>query len=454
MPPKKPKQGYKLVKGLFGKEIEIPEEWEYPKFNDVVKTNPSTNIVESIIPYIPMDAVDTETPNFNYYEERKFSENTNLSQFQNNDILFARITPSTENGKTCIVENFERNGIVSSELTVLRVTERILPRYLYYYVKSYRIRQLAISQMAGSTGRQRVPDYVFKKDLSVELPTLPEQRKIASILSGVDALIEKTQEAIEKTERLKKGLMQRLLTRGIGHTKFKKVRWMFGREIEIPEEWEIRQYDELFEFLRTGTNPRSDLRREGEIQYIHYGDIHAKWNSVLDCNIEEIPFIDKSKVENLPLLRDGDLIIADASEDHEGSGASVLLKNIQNRKTVSGLHTIALRKMDESVSPGFLRYLNSMQFVKIQIISRVTGISVFGLSKNNLKRIKIPLPTLPEQRQIASILSGVDAPDRACLTIATVLRMRLAIILILFAAVLNHEFHNTEKDIHNRHNSG
>jgi type I restriction enzyme, S subunit len=77
-------------------------------------------------------------------------------------------------------------------------------------------------------------------DLQVEVPPLYEQRKIAAILSSVDEAIEKTEAIIEQTDKVKKGLMQQLLTKGIGHTKFKKT------EIgEIPEEWEVKQLAEV-----------------------------------------------------------------------------------------------------------------------------------------------------------------------------------------------------------------
>lgn len=186
------------------------------------------------------------------------------------------------------------------------------------------------------------------------------------------------------------------------------MKYLFGKNVEIPEEWEIKTFGDIFEFLRTGTNARSDLSGSGDIQYIHYGDIHAKWNSVLDCDFEEIPWIKKDKVEGLSLLKDGDLILADASEDYEGSGSSVLIKNVKNKKIVSGLHTIALRNNDKKISPDFMTYLTSIKFVKTQIISYVTGISVYGLSKNNIRKIRIALPILQEQQKIASILSNVD----------------------------------------------
>ena len=114
-----------MVYDFFGNGFSIPQEWEYPKFNEVVKTNPSTKIKSKTVPYIPMDSVDVEKPSFNYAEERLLSENTSLAKFQDNDVLFARITPSTENGKTSFVENFKKKGInifTSSEVKEAKIT--------------------------------------------------------------------------------------------------------------------------------------------------------------------------------------------------------------------------------------------------------------------------------------------------------------------------------------------
>ena len=189
---------------------------------------------------------------------------------------------------------------------------------------------------------------------------------------------------------------------------YKSIPWLFGKDIEIPEKWDIKKIDDVCDFLISGTNSRSDLNEDGEIHYIHYGDIHTKWNLVLDCDSEKIPRIDKEKVSKLPLLKEGDLIIADASEDVEGSGTSILLKNVKNKKIVAGLHTIVLRNKDEDVSHDFLKYLTSINSVKIQIISYVTGSKVFGLTKNNCKSIRVPFPKLEEQQKIAAILSNIE----------------------------------------------
>ena len=83
------------------------------------------------------------------------------------------------------------------------------------------------------------------QELEIVLPKKDEQRKIVEILESVDSEIEKTDHVIAATEKLKKGLMQQLFTRGIGHTKFKKT------EIgEIPEQWSVKKVSDLFEIGR------------------------------------------------------------------------------------------------------------------------------------------------------------------------------------------------------------
>ena len=159
-----------------------------------------------------MDAVNTDSRKVDYLEKRKVKDFEGLPRFIENDVLFARITPSTENGKTALMEDFQNVGIASSELTILRPGPEVLPRYLFYYVKSYKVRQFAISQMLGTTNRQRVPEIVFEKDLNFVLPSIPEQQKIVSILSNVDSQIESLESKKSQLQKTKRGLMQKLLT--------------------------------------------------------------------------------------------------------------------------------------------------------------------------------------------------------------------------------------------------
>jgi type I restriction enzyme, S subunit len=92
------------------------------------------------------------------------------------------------------------------------------------------------------------------KSIKVLIPSLKEQQKIASILSKVDGLIQKTDQVIKQTQRLKKGLIQRLLTKGIGHTKFEKTE--LG---EIPEDWIILKLEDVCSIRENDDNIKSEL---------------------------------------------------------------------------------------------------------------------------------------------------------------------------------------------------
>ncbi len=387
------------MSNFFRNEIQIPEGWDYPKFNQIVKTNPYTKIEEKRVPYIPMDAVDTEKPHFNYSEERELSDNPSLSKFQNNDILFARITPSTENGKTCIVENFEHKGIVSSELTVLRTTENIIPKYLYYYVKSHRIRQFAISQMLGTTGRQRVPDYVFKKDLNIELPPLQEQQKITLILSNVDSLIGSTSKVIENSKQVKTGLMQKLLTRGIGHTKFKKVPWLFGNEIEIPEEWDVKRLDEIGEIIGGGTPDSTNKDYwDGEILWAVPTDITKLQINQIENTERKITQqgLDNSSAKMLP---EESILITSRATVGE---CAITTKPIS---TNQGFQNIVCNDRHHN----YLIFYLIKQFPN-NLLRLSHGTTFLEISKNQIKKVIIPVSnSLPEQQKIASILSNIDS---------------------------------------------
>ncbi|NQT78289.1 MAG: restriction endonuclease subunit S [Bacteroidetes bacterium] len=188
----------------------------------------------------------------------------------------------------------------------------------------------------------------------------------------------------------------------------------------IPEDWTIIEFGNVFSFLKTFSFSRKQLTDEktnNEIQNIHYGDIHSTFdNKILDFKTEKrIPylkdgFISKELFDDaeFPALQDGDLIIADASEDYEGVCDCIEIKNINERKVISGLHTFAARGNNKNITIGFRTFVLDHQQVIRQLRRIATGISVYGVSKTNLSRVKIALPPLYEQKAIARLLSTWD----------------------------------------------
>lgn len=183
----------------------------------------------------------------------------------------------------------------------------------------------------------------------------------------------------------------------------------------IPEEWETLCIDEVFDFLSTNSFSRNQLNYDVEegVYNIHYGDIHATYKQpILDFDNENrVPKINKDIVlsQNTDFLKDGDLVIADASEDYEGVGEAIELKNTNGKKVTSGLHTFAFRDKTNKTAEGFRVYIFRNLLVKKALKTIATGSKVYGISKGNIQKFRIVLPPLPEQQKIATILSTWDS---------------------------------------------
>jgi type I restriction enzyme S subunit len=181
----------------------------------------------------------------------------------------------------------------------------------------------------------------------------------------------------------------------------------------IPSGWSSLPINEVFEFIGTSSFSRNDLNYEVEedsIYYIHYGDIHATYkNAVLDFDTEtRIPILNKDIKPSAHLLKEGDLVIADASEDYEGIGEALEVYNLGDKKALAGLHTFALRDNSNKTAHGYRAYIFKNHEVKNRLKTIATGSKVYGISKGNLTKFKITLPPYQEQQKIAQILSTWD----------------------------------------------
>lgn len=182
----------------------------------------------------------------------------------------------------------------------------------------------------------------------------------------------------------------------------------------IPDGWSTPKISEVFQFINTTSFSRNQLNydEESDLFYIHYGDIHATYKKpLLDFEIEtSIPRLN-SDIElpnSIQYLKDGDVIIADASEDYEGVGEAIEIKNLNGKAAISGLHTFALRDLDNKTVAGFRTYIFKNPNVKKALKTIATGSKVFGISKGNLQKFKIVLPTILEQQEISKILATWD----------------------------------------------
>ena len=172
-------------------------------------------------------------------------------------------------------------------------------------------------------------------------------------------------------------------------------------------------YEDIYSFYSTNSLSRDKLNYEnGEVFNIHYGDIHTKFSTMFDLTKELVPVInvdvDLSKCEDEKYCQEGDLVIADASEDYEDVGKTIELINLNNEKVLAGLHTFLARPNNYKMARGFAGYLLQSWKVRRQVMVIAQGSKVLGISKGRLGKVKLNIPEFEEQQKIASFLSAVD----------------------------------------------
>ena len=180
------------------------------KMKDVVEINPKKDTLDSncLVTFIPMEKVGTDG-SINTSNLRKYVEVKNgFSQVKENDILFAKITPCMENGKSTIARNLHNGyGNCTTELLVLRCGNKVLPEYIYTIVHSKEFRIEAEKNMSGSAGQKRVPKS-FLEEYPILLPDIAMQNKFANFVKHIDKLKFELKQSIEETQNLFNERMQ------------------------------------------------------------------------------------------------------------------------------------------------------------------------------------------------------------------------------------------------------
>lgn len=234
---------------------------------------------------------------------------------------------------------------------------------------------------------------------SFSVPSLPEQRKIADLLSAVDDVIAAQEAEVAAWEKRKKGVMQKLFSQ--------EVRFKADDGSDFPD-WEERTFADVFIKLRNNTLSRDCLNAEsGQARNIHYGDVLVKYGFIVDIQNNQVPFVNSDvECKRWDRLKDGDIVIADTAED-DSVGKAVEVTNIGSEVVYSGLHTIACRPR-ESFARNYLGYYMNSDAYHDQLRPYMQGIKVTSVSKGNIALTRMSVPSLPEQREIADCLASLD----------------------------------------------
>jgi len=267
--------------------------------------------------------------------------------------------------------------------------DKALPKYIFYKFQTIQWRTFNEASGVPSLSAPNI------HNIRMALPPLPEQQKIAAILTCVDNKIEVIDEQIAKAETLKKGLMQKLLSEGIGHTEFKESE--IGR---IPKEWEVvRLGDCIVGKGRYGINAPAVDQDESLPIYLRITDIDEN-GRFISSNKKCVSHKDSSDYK----LSEGDIVFARTGnttgktylynpDDGELVYAGFLIKFTPNKSKLDSYYL--------KLITGTARYWNW-----VKVMSTRTGQP--GINSEEYAKFLLPLPPLPEQKQIAKILSTAD----------------------------------------------
>jgi type I restriction enzyme S subunit len=232
------------------------------------------------------------------------------------------------------------------------------------------------------------------KSFKLAVPPIFEQRKIADIFSAVDEAIEKKNEIIEKTKRMKKGLMQELLSRGIGHTKFKKT------EIsEIPVHWRIRKLSEIGRLKGgSGFPEKYQGYPDREYSFIKVSDMNLPGNEIYIKNSTNTIDLNTTKELGCHIFPNDTIIFAKV-------GAALLLnrRRILTKESCLDNNMMGLEISKEN-DPRF--YYHIMQ--TIDFADYVFSGALPSVNQAVLGNIKVVNPLLNEQSSISRILMSID----------------------------------------------
>lgn len=330
--------------------------------------------------------------NDNKYKELK------AFQIQANDFI---ISCSGTIGKIAKVPENYSKGIINQALLRLRLDRKKM--HDDYFIQQFRdvpFQNKITDSVQGGAMKNLVGMSEFRKTL-VTLPPLHEQQKIAKILSTVDDKIEVIEQQIIKTQELKKGLMQRLLTKGIGHTEFKNS--PLGM---IPESWEVVNVETFIQNKKGamkigpfGSALKKDTLVAKGIKVYGQENIFARDMSFGDRYITPEHFQSLKSCELFP----GDFIISMMGT----IGKCMVVPNNIERGLMDS-HLLRLQLNLKIMDADFLKHLFRSPLVLNQVNNLAVGGIMAGLSSKIIKHINFILPTINEQKQFAEIFTCFD----------------------------------------------
>ncbi len=361
----------------------IPEEWKTMVFSEIAscrkeRIDPRKSGTQEFC--IELEHIESGTGRLLGNTQTGYQSSLK-AVFQPGDVLFGKLRSYLR--KYWLAD---REGVCSTEIWVLVAnSSRALSEFLYQIVTTEQF--IDIASIAYGTHMPR-SDWNLVKNYNVAVPPVKEQCAIAQTLSNVDGLIAALDQAIAKKRNIKTATMQELLTG-------KKRLPGFG------DEWHEVLLGELGVFSKVSGIKKDDVLDYG-FACIRYGEIYTKHYDFIK---DFYSFISEEIANNSQVIKSGDLLFAGSGETAEEIGKCVAF--LKEKIAYAGGDIIIFSPKEQDSM--FLGYLMNYESIVRQKARMGQGDAVVHIQAKNLAQLQFNLPSLEEQRAIASILSDMDA---------------------------------------------
>jgi type I restriction enzyme S subunit len=382
----------------------IPEDWEVVKLDGYIEKSKEKNKTGGRLPVYTVSNIFGFVLSDQFFDKKVYSDKLTTYKVVRNN-YFAYNPYRINVGSLALFRQENDCGLVSSAYVVFKIKDEkhnsLDEQFLFLILKSPQYIQKIknVSMSRGSV--RRTLSYKDLTEFFISLPPLPEQRKIARVLSTIQRAIEQQDKIIETIKKLKRSLMQKLFTEGLYGEEQKET------EIgPMPQSWEVVR---LGDDILTATQYGLSLRGSKEEKYpilrmnnLTNGYINP--SNLQFVNVGETTF-GKFKLER------GDILFNRTNSIELVGKTSIF--NLDG-EFVFASYLIRLKTNPDSLNPYFLNFYFNWDITQSRLKGLASrGVSQANISATRLKTLKIPLPPLPEQKQIAHILSTVDKKIKA-----------------------------------------
>lgn len=359
----------------------LPMGWRWVRLGEVCLINPRRPSLElkpsTPTTFVPMAAVDDKLGQIVSPEVKPFVQvKKGYTYFIDGDVLFAKITPCMENGKSAIARKLVNGfGFGSTEFHIFRPSSALISEWIWFFVRRAEFRKAARNEFRGGVGQQRVPAE-FLGETFVPLPPLEEQRRI---VSRIEELMERVREArrlrqnaLEDTDRLWQSVLSETFPRP---------------GTELPAGWHWVQLGEVAEVIMGQSPPSQTYNRDGEGLPFFQGkaDFAGLYPSPRVWCAKPIKTAEKDDV--LLSVR-----------------APVGSTNIASDRCCIGRGLAAVRPRNAIKNFWLLYYLRSIE----KILATMGAGSTFNaVTKKQVISIQIPLPPLDVQQRLVAYFQSI-----------------------------------------------